>query len=208
MGYETVEEIKLEAERCVSCRKPKCMDACPAGFDINSMITNIKEGDIEGAAEVVNNFYCIPSSFNRICPAFCQDSCVVGRKGDPLQILNLKRYLADNYEKSDKFYRIKANYTSKIAIIGSGPAGLTAAHELAQLGYKVTVFEKFHILGGMLAVGIPEYRLDNNLLNKEIRDLEKLGVEFNTGIELGKDFTVNDLFDLGYRAILTAIGAH
>ena len=208
LGYVDEQEIRDEADRCVNCRKPKCMEACPGGFDINSMLTNVQEGNLAAAADIVNTFYCIPSSFNRICPAFCQDACVVGKKGEPIQILNIKRYLADHFDKPREFYEKQPTTGSRVAIIGSGPAGITAAYELAKLGHKVTVYEKNQVLGGMLAVGIPEYRLNNNLLLSEIHDLENLGIDFITGQGMGSDFELHDLFDQGYKAILIAIGAH
>lgn len=208
LGYIDQNEIKEEVDRCISCRKPKCVDACPGGFDIRGMVDHLKEDDFQGAADLVNDFYCIPSSFNRICPAFCQDACAIGKKGDSLQILNIKRYLADNFEKPASFYERKPRTDKMIAIIGSGPAGLTAAYDLAKKGHAVTVFEKLEIMGGMLAVGIPEYRLKNDLLLAEIKDLEKLGVVFVTDSSFGIDFDQDDLFNRGYNAVLITIGAH
>ncbi|MCE7735525.1 MAG: NAD(P)-dependent oxidoreductase [Candidatus Heimdallarchaeota archaeon] len=208
LGYISQKEIEEEVDRCISCRKPKCVEACPSGFDIRGVVDNLKEGDFQSAADIVNDFYCIPSSFNRICPAFCQDACLIGKKGDPLQILNIKRYLADNYEKPASFYEREPLTGKMIAIIGSGPAGLTAAYDLAKKGHAVTVFEKLDIMGGMLAVGIPEYRLNNELLHTEIIDLEKFGVVFITDNAFGIDFDHDDLFNRGYNSILLTIGAH
>ncbi|OLS28437.1 MAG: Sulfide dehydrogenase subunit alpha precursor [Candidatus Heimdallarchaeota archaeon LC_2] len=208
LGYTEKQEIVDEVDRCISCRKPKCVEACPGGFDIRGVVDKLKEDDFQGAADIVNDFYCIPSSFNRVCPAFCQDACVIGKKGDPLQILNIKRYLADNYEKPKSFYEREALTGKMIAVIGSGPAGLTAAYDLAKKGHAVTVFEKLDIMGGMLAVGIPEYRLKNELLHAEIIDLEKLGVVFITDNAFGIDFDHDDLFNRGYNSILITIGAH
>lgn len=208
LGYLSLGELNVEADRCYACRKPKCQDACPAGFDIPGMMEDIRNRDYKEAADKVNCFYSTPSSFNRICPGFCQDACIAGNKGDPIQVLNVKRYLADNFPKPKEFYERAPETGKSIAVIGSGPAGVTAAHRLAQKGHDVTVFEKDEILGGMLAVGIPEYRLDNRLLNAEIRDLEQLGVKFITGITYGKDMTHHELFNQGFDAVLVAIGAH
>lgn len=208
LGYISQHEIMEEVDRCISCRKPKCVEACPGGFDIRGVVDHLKEGEFQSAADIVNEFYCIPSSFNRICPAFCQDACVIGKKGDPLQILNIKRYLADHYEKPKSFYDREPLTGKMIAVIGSGPAGLTAAYDLAKKGHAVTVFEKLDIMGGMLAVGIPEYRLNNELLHTEIIDLEKLGVVFITNNAFGIDFDHDDLFNRGYDSILLTIGAH
>ncbi|MFV2015896.1 MAG: FAD-dependent oxidoreductase, partial [Candidatus Heimdallarchaeota archaeon] len=208
LGYISKDEIKEEVERCISCRKPKCVEACPGGFDIRGVIDHLKEDEFQSAANIVTDYYCTPSSFNRICPAFCQDACVLGKKGEPLQILNIKRYVADHYDRPDSLYSCLPSTGEKVAIIGSGPAGLTAAYDLSRKGHEVTVFEKLDILGGMLAVGIPEYRLKNDLLLSEIRDLEKLGIEFITGSTFGIDFDHDDLFNQGFRAILITLGAH
>ncbi|MHA2030681.1 MAG: FAD-dependent oxidoreductase, partial [Candidatus Kariarchaeaceae archaeon] len=208
LGYLTQNEIIEEVERCITCRKPKCVEACPGGFDIRGMVVNLQEDDFKAAADIVNEFYCIPSSFNRICPAFCQDACAIGKKGDPLQILNIKRYLADHYKKPESFYEREPRTGKLVAIIGSGPAGLTAAYDLAKKGHAVTVFEKLEIMGGMLAVGIPEYRLKNELLHAEIKDLENLGIVFVTESSFGIDFDHDDLFNRGYNSILITIGAH
>ncbi len=207
LGYLTTEEIVLEAERCYECRKPKCVEACPAHFDVRNMLVHVREGEFEKAAEMVDSFYCFPSSFNRICPAFCQDSCIAGKKGDPIEILNIKRFLADNFDKPDSFYQTAPKTGKKIAIIGSGPAGLTAGYELAKLGDEVTIFEK-RMLGGMLAVGIPEYRLSNKLLHREIRDLENVGITFVERKAYGRDFNYKDLYEAGYDAVFIAHGAH
>jgi glutamate synthase (NADPH) small chain len=207
LGYLSMGEINIEADRCYDCRKPKCVDACPAHFNINDMLSDIRNRDYQSAADRVNDFYCTPSSFNRICPAFCQDACIAGKKGDPVQILNVKRFLADNFAKPSSFYHREELNGMKVAVIGSGPAGLTVAHELAKEGYEVSIFER-GMLGGMLAVGIPEYRLDNNLLHSEIRDLEKLGIRIMEGKSYGKDFNYKDLMDQGYHAVMVAIGAH
>lgn len=207
LGYISEEEVIEEAERCLSCKKPRCEAACPANFSVPKMLKAVKDGDMQGAADVVNDFFCTPSSQNRICPAFCQEACVVGRKGDALNILNVKRYLSDHYVKPNSFYKTLSPTFKKIAVIGSGPAGLTAAHDLARMGHDITIFER-STLGGMLAVGIPEYRLKNSLLHAEIRDLEKLGIKFELGETFGKDYTHKDLFDRGYAVVVIAIGAH
>lgn len=208
LGYTNKNEVEQEVERCILCRKPKCVEACPGDFDIRSVVEKLQENDFQGAADIVNTFYCIPASFNRICPAFCQQACAIGKKGDPLQILTIKRYLADHYEKPASFYEREPRTGKLVAIIGSGPAGLTAAYDLTKKGHAVTVFEKLEVMGGMLAVGIPEYRLKNELLHAEIRDLEKLGIVFVTDSSFGIDFDHDDLFDRGYEAILITIGAH
>ncbi len=207
LGYINEQEVIDEAERCLSCKKPRCEMACPTGFSVPKMLLAIKEGDMQKAADVVNDYFCTPSSQNRICPAFCQDACVVGRRGDAINILNVKRYLSDNYVKPASFYERQPLTHKRIAVIGSGPGGLTAAHELARLGHDVTIFER-STLGGMLAVGIPEYRLKNSLLHAEIKDLEKLDIKFELGESFGKDYTHKDLFEQGYSAVVIAIGAH
>ncbi|MHA2251136.1 MAG: FAD-dependent oxidoreductase [Candidatus Kariarchaeaceae archaeon] len=207
LGYRSTDEIFVEVDRCISCRKPKCTEACPAHFDIPAMISALKDGDFPAAAKLVNEFYCIPQSFNRVCPAFCQDACAVGRKGDPIQVLNIKRYLADHFEKTKEFYQVAKPTGKRVAIIGAGPAGLTAAYDLAKLGHSITVFEKT-LIGGMLTLGIPEYRLKNELLFAEVKDLEKLGITFEIGKAYGIDFDYDELYRKGFNAILIAHGAH
>lgn len=139
LGYLNQDEVIAEVDRCFSCRRAKCSLACPANFDIPSMMNSIKEGDIQTAADFVNTFYCIPKSFNRICPAFCEDACLAGKKGDPLQILNIKRFLADNFDKPESFYEFHPPTRKQVAIIGAGPAGITAVRpcETRTCGYSI-----------------------------------------------------------------------
>ncbi len=207
LGYVKQSECFVEANRCLSCRRSNCSYACPANFDIPTMMNFVKEGDFQLAADVVNSFYCIPQSLNRICPAFCQDACLTGKKGDPIQILNIKRYLSDNYAKPVDFYDTFPLTGKMVAVIGAGPAGLTAAFELAKLGNEVTIYEKTKI-GGMLSLGIPEYRLKHKMLLNEVKQLERLGIKFCMGKEYGKDIDYLSLNASGFDAILIAHGAH
>jgi len=208
LGYTRQDEVFVETMRCYTCRRPQCVQACPGNFDIRSMLVNIQEGNVQAAADLVHNFYCFSESFNRVCPAFCQDACIASKRGDAINILHIKRWLAENKPKPDDYYETAPATGIKIAIVGSGPAGLTAAHALAKMGHQVTIFEKQPVRGGMLAVGIPEYRLPKSILNREIDDLEKLGIEIKTGVAFGTDITTEELNKSGYKAILIAHGAH
>ncbi|MHA2364569.1 MAG: FAD-dependent oxidoreductase [Candidatus Hodarchaeales archaeon] len=208
LGYLNMEEVKIEAMRCILCGKPKCVEGCKAHFDIPTFMKHVQENEIEKATDTLYGIYCFTQSIDRVCPRFCEQACVVGRKNDPVQIMYIKRYIADNFGLPAD-YEERAPLTGKrIAIIGSGPAGLTAAFFLAKKGHAITVFEKSKILGGMLSLGIPEYRLPQEIMQKEIKDMEILGVEFQTDRSFGDDFNHQSLFESGYNAILIAHGAH
>jgi len=208
LGYISYEEFLAEADRCIECGKPKCVEGCPANFNVKDMIIAIKEDKIDKALELLYGTYCFPQSFDRICPKFCEQSCVLGRKGDPVQIMYLKRYLADNFARPDSFYDKEKTTGKNIAVIGSGPAGLTAGYYLAKLGHNVVIFEKSRIYGGMLTLGIPEYRLPRDIINDEIKAMKKYGINFANNFTYGKDFDHKSLFKAGYDAVLIAHGAH
>ena len=208
LGYISYDEFLLEANRCIRCGKPKCEEGCPAHFKIKDLFQAIQDENIDQALEILYGTYCFPQSIDRVCPRFCEQNCVLGLKGDPVQVMYVKRYLADNFAKSNT-YADKKDLTGKnIAIIGSGPAGLTASYYLAKLGHNVTVFEKQPIYGGMLTLGIPSYRLPRNVINGEIESISKIGVHFVKNYTYGKDFDYKTLFETGYDAVVIAHGAH
>ncbi len=208
LGYISYEEFLHEADRCIRCGKPKCVEACPAHFNVVAMIEAIQDENIDKALEYLYGTYCFAQSIDRVCPRFCEQSCVLGLKGDPIQIMHIKRYLADKFAKPESYTQREQTTGKKIAVIGSGPAGLTSAYYLAKLGHDVTIFEKAPIYGGMFTLGIPSYRLPRNIINGEIEAIEKTGVHFENNKTYGKDFDYKSLFAAGYNAVIIAHGAH
>lgn len=207
-GCLTKEEFFSEVDRCKLCRHPKCIEACPVNFNIKSMMQAIQEDDIEKALEYLYDTYCFPQSLDRVCPRFCEQACKRGRRGDPIQIMYIKRYLADHFARPADFTHRARLTGKKIAIIGSGPAGLTASYYLAKLGHEISVFEKAPIYGGMLTLGIPSYRLPRNIINSEIKAIEETSVHFIKNSTYAKDFDYKTLFDQGFNAVIIAHGAH
>jgi glutamate synthase (NADPH/NADH) small chain len=208
LGYLSFEEFLHEADRCIQCGKPKCVEACPANFNVKELLLAVQNQDMDKALEYLYGTYCFPQSIDRVCPRFCEQNCVLGKKGDPIQVMYIKRYLADNFARPDNFAD-RADLTGKnIAVIGSGPAGLTASYYLAKLGHNVTVFEKAPIYGGMLTLGIPSYRLPRDVINGEIDAIGKVGVHFVKNMTYGKDFDHKKLFETGYDAVIIGHGAH
>ena len=207
LGYINYEEFLHEADRCIRCGKPKCVEACPAHFDIVGLMVALQDENIDKALEILYGTYCFPQSIDRVCPRFCEQECVLARKGDPIQIMYIKRYLADNFNKSPT-YANRENLTGKkIAVIGSGPGGLTAAYYLGKLGHDVTVFEKEPIYGGLFTLGIPSYRLPRTIIQGEVKSIESTGIHFENNATYGKDFDYKTLFSQGYNAVVIAHGA-
>ncbi|OLS21541.1 MAG: Sulfide dehydrogenase subunit alpha precursor [Candidatus Heimdallarchaeota archaeon LC_3] len=208
LGYISLKEVKEEANRCIQCGKPKCIEGCPVAFNVPELIKLVQDGELEKARDILYDTYCFPKSIDRICPRFCEQNCVLGKKNDPIQIMHIKRYLADNLGKP-KDYNKKGKLSKySVAIVGAGPSGLTSAFYLAKQGVKVTIFEKTAIPGGMLTLGIPEYRLPLDILLSEVKDMEKLGVKIVYGKSYGKDYTHQTLKEKGFHAVLIAHGAH
>ena len=209
LGYS--EETALnEADRCLNCLNHPCMEKCPVSVNIPGFINKIKEKDYEGAYQVISVDSSLPAICGRVCPqeSQCESACTRGKKGDPVGIGRLERFVADwhNNHAALKEEKPAAN-GHKVAIVGSGPSGLTCAGDLAKVGYEVTIFEALHLAGGVLVYGIPEFRLPKAIVQKEIDSLKNLGVTINTNVIIGKSLTVDELFEDGYEAIYIASGA-
>jgi len=211
IGYSD-EQAHLEAMRCLQCGKPKCVGACPVGVNIPGFIKLIEEGNIEGAAEVIRQANFLPAACSRVCPQDkqCQAVCKVGQNHPPVGIGNLERYAAD-YERQHRKIDISKKRPptgKKIAVVGSGPAGLTAAHELIMKGHEVIVFEASHRAGGVMVYGIPRFRLPLQIIDDDIQYLESLGVKFVYNMVIGKILTLDDLqLREGFDAVLIGTGA-
>ncbi|MBE6729082.1 MAG: NADPH-dependent glutamate synthase [Ruminococcaceae bacterium] len=209
LGYDKDTAID-EALRCLNCKNMPCVSGCPVNIHIPAFIEKIKECDFEGAYEIISKSSSLPAVCGRVCPQEkqCEAKCVRGIKGEAVGIGRLERFVADwhNAHSSDLTLNIEPN-NHKVAVIGSGPSGLTCAGDLARKGYSVTVYEALHTAGGVLVYGIPEFRLSKNIVKKEIENLEKLGVEIVTNVIIGKTLTIDELFKLGFEAVFIGSGA-
>ncbi|MBR1488790.1 MAG: NADPH-dependent glutamate synthase [Bacteroidales bacterium] len=211
-GYNK-EEAMLEASRCLNCRNPRCMTACPVGLQIPRFIAEIVADNIAGAAAVIAEDSSLPAVCGRVCPqeTQCEGSCVLGVKGEPVAIGKLERFVADySREHGDKQpAQAVAAKGKKVAVIGSGPAGLACASDLAKWGYDVTIFEALHKAGGVLEYGIPEFRLPKDkVLRHEIEDVRALGVKIETNVIVGRTITIDSLMDKeGFEAVFIGTGA-
>ncbi len=206
------ERSLVEASRCLECKEPLCIDGCPVGIDIRSFIQAVLAHDFDGAVKKIREANYLPAICGRVCPqeSQCESLCVLGKKLTPVAIGKLERFVAD-YESSHSLFQtphIAERRREKVAVVGSGPAGLTCAAELAQKGYGVTVFEALHALGGVLRYGIPEFRLPKEILDLETDRIKSLGVEIYTNFVVGRTATVDELFDeWGFSAVFLATGA-
>ena len=209
LGY-TEEQAIDEANRCLNCKNMPCVDGCPVKIHIPEFIAKIKEGDFEGAYRVITKSSSLPAVCGRVCPqeVQCESKCVRGIKGESVGIGRLERFVADwhNTFSTDAPQRPESN-GHKVAIVGSGPSGLTCAGDLAKKGYEVTVFEALHTAGGVLVYGIPEFRLPKAIVAKEVDTLKKLGVKIETNVVIGKTLTVDELFESGFEAVFIGSGA-
>ncbi len=202
----TKEQALKEASRCLNCKNPRCVQGCPVNINIPKFISELKTGNLESAGDVIRETSMLPSVCGRVCPQErqCEGNCVLGIKGDSVAIGALERFVGDNTESKTK------NITpsgKKVAIIGSGCAGITAASDLRQAGHDVTVFEALHAFGGVLRYGIPPFRLPRTVLDKELDNLKKMGVKFEKKTVIGKSITIKQLKDDGFDAIFICSGA-
>ena len=210
-GYNS-EEAQLEASRCLNCKNPRCVAACPVNINIPAFINKIAEGDYAAASAIIAEDSSLPSICGRVCPQEnqCEGSCILGIKSEPVAIGKLERFVGDwSLENECKgCVSVTAN-GHKVAVIGSGPSGLACASDLAMMGYDVTVFEALHKLGGVLVYGIPEFRLPKEkIVAREIDNLRKLGVKFETDVVVGRTITIDNLMDKeGFDAVFIGSGA-
>ncbi len=209
LGYSA--EIAVEeAARCLNCRNRPCVAGCPVNINIPDFITRIKMNDFEGAYQVISQASSLPAVCGRVCPqeTQCESKCTLGIKFEPVGIGRLERFVADwhNANATEKAKAPAAN-GHRVAVVGSGPSGLTCAGDLARKGYKVTVFEALHTAGGVLVYGIPEFRLPKAIVAREVESLKEMGVDVETNVVIGKTLTVDELFDMGFEAVFIGSGA-
>ena len=209
LGY-TYEMAVNEAKRCLNCPKKPCRSACPVQIDIPAFIERVANEDMEGAYQVLTASSALPAVCGRVCPqeTQCEGKCVRGIKGEPVGIGRLERFVADWHREHVQDTPVApAPNGHKVAVIGAGPSGLTAAGDLAKLGYKVTIYEALHLAGGVLVYGIPEFRLPKAIVQKEIDGLKAMGVDIETNMVIGKVLTIDELFEMGFEAVYVASGA-
>ena len=209
LGY-TEEQAIDEANRCLNCKNMPCVAGCPVKIHIPEFISKIKEGDFEGAYQIITKSSSLPAVCGRVCPqeTQCESKCVRGIKGESVGIGRLERFVADWHNTFCTEEPVKPESNGhRVAIVGSGPSGLTCAGDLAKRGYDVTVYEALHTAGGVLVYGIPEFRLPKKIVAKEVDTLKKLGVHIETNVVIGKTLTVDELFEMGYEAVFIGSGA-
>ena len=209
LGY-TAEMAIEEAGRCLKCKNPKCVEGCPVNVRIPEFIAKVQEGDFKAAYEIITSTNALPALSGRVCPqeTQCEARCVRGIKGEPVAIGRLERFVADWYRENVNTMPEKVESNGiKVAVVGSGPAGMTAASDLAKMGYAVTMFEALHTAGGVLVYGIPEFRLPKAIVANEITKLQAQGVEVMTNMVIGRVLSIDELFEMGYKAVFVGSGA-
>ena len=209
LGY-TAEIAVEEASRCLNCKNRPCVSGCPVNVNIPDFIQEIKKNNFEGAYQIISKSSSLPAVCGRVCPqeSQCESKCTLGIKFEPVGIGRLERFVADYHNANCKEKPAKAPRNGhKVAIVGSGPSGLTCAGDLARLGYDVTVYEALHTAGGVLVYGIPEFRLPESIVAKEVNTLNELGVDVETNVVIGKTLTIDELFENGFEAVFVGSGA-
>ena len=210
LGY-TKEQAIDEAQRCLHCKNMPCVSGCPVMIHIPDFIAKVAEGDFEAAYQIIAQDSALPAVCGRVCPqeTQCESKCVRGIKGEPVGIGRLERFVADWHNANAKEKAVApASNGHKVAVIGSGPSGLTCAGDLARKGYEVTVFEALHLAGGVLVYGIPEFRLPKSIVQKEVDGLKELGVKIETNVVIGRSITIDELMDeMGFEAVFIGSGA-
>lgn len=208
-GY-TAEMAMEEASRCINCKNKPCMTGCPVNVPIPGFIEKVAAGDFEAAYEIITSENALPAICGRVCPQEnqCEGKCIRGIKGEAVSIGRLERFVADYHMQNGKKQELNIEKNGKkVAVVGSGPAGITCAGELAKKGYDVTIFEALHKAGGVLSYGIPEFRLPKSLVAKELENVTDMGVKIETNVVIGRSLTVDDLFERGFNAVFLGTGA-
>ncbi len=208
-GYDEKTAV-AEAQRCLNCKNKPCVEGCPVNIAIPDFISKVKTGDFEEAYNIISQSSSLPAVCGRVCPqeTQCESKCTLGIKFQPVGIGRIERFVADWHNAKYKGEpKIPAQNGHNVAVVGSGPSGLTCAGDLAKKGYKVTVFEALHLAGGVLVYGIPEFRLPKKIVEKEVETLKKYGVDIETNVVIGKTVTVDELFEEGYEAVFIGSGA-
>jgi glutamate synthase (NADPH/NADH) small chain len=210
LGYNEAEAVE-EASRCLNCKNAQCVKGCPVSIDIPAFIAQVKEGNFEEAYQIISRSSALPAVCGRVCPqeTQCEGKCIRGFKGDPVSIGKLERFVAD-WAREHGIKPAKPENVNgiKVAVIGSGPAGLTCAGDLAKLGYDVTIFEALHEPGGVLTYGIPEFRLPKKkVVEAEVENVRSLGVKIETNVVVGKSITIDEIIEEGFKAVFIGSGA-
>ena len=209
LGY-TKEQAMEEATRCLNCKNKPCVGGCPVNIHIPEFIAKVAEGDFKAAYEIISDTNALPGVSGRVCPqeSQCEKYCVRGIKGEPVAIGRLERFVADWYRENINEMPVKPESNGiRVAVVGSGPASLTCASDMAKQGYQVTMFEAFHTAGGVLVYGIPEFRLPKAIVANEVEKLTAMGVDLETDMVVGKTYTIDEMFEEGYEAVFVGSGA-